>query len=191
MLFESLDNIITQVSFNFTWFSSTVKSHSSCIVQNLVNIFLKTFLGENFLNRVLEISPSNMLSFFRSSKLLSNEFKFMRWENNLGHIQTDSELCFSYIATSQFVKISEELSNSDSMLGTESSDSSQAIFNIIRFELDNVITNWSWNIFWVVLETLIVVSTYSKYILSTVNIIAEVYIVDLIKISHIHISLEQ
>lgn len=56
--------------------------------------------------------------------------------------------------------------------------------------LNNIYFDLSRHVLWVVLEWLIVVSSYSKHILWAINIIAEVNIVHFINITHIHVVLK-
>ena len=132
-----------------------------------------------------------MCTFFRSLEMFSKSSEFISTKYNSSHIQSNSELCFCNIPTSKFVKISKELTNSDSLFRAMLSKLSKNIFNIIRDILLNIRSCNSWFLFGIIVKGVVISSSYSKQLFRRVHIIAEIIIVDLINITFIHVNLKK
>lgn len=115
--------------------------------------------------------------------------KFSLGQQNLSHVQTNSELRVSDVARSQLVEVSKEFANPYSLLLACLSDSCKHIFNIIWFMLNNIQLNWPRLSPGEKLVGIVVVATNSEHIFRGVNFIAEINIIDFIHITLVHISL--
>lgn len=131
-----------------------------------------------------------MSTFFWSFKVLNKLIKFIWRQYNLCHIQTNSELSVCYISRSQFIEISEEFTNSDSLLLAELSYSCKNIINIFRFMLHNVNFNFSRLRSRVIIERLVIISSHPKHIFRSINLVAEIHVVDFIDVTLVHVSLQ-
>lgn len=81
-------------------------------------------LGEYLVNRVTEVSPSDVAAFFGSSEVVAKSLELLARKNDLGHVQADAELSLSNVARSKLVKVTEELSNTCSLLLAEQTNAS-------------------------------------------------------------------
>ena len=93
--------------------------------------------------------------------------------------------------TSEFIEISEEFTDSDSLLFACLSELGQNIFNIIWNILLDINTSDSWLSLWIVVEGMIEVSANLEEIIRVINIIAEIVVVDFINITLIHVCFQQ
>lgn len=132
-----------------------------------------------------------MLSGLWSLELLAEEIELVTRQNDLAHVETDSELGHRDEATSELIEVSEELRDSDSLLLANLSKLGDDILNILWLILLDINTRNSWPSLWIVVEGVIVVSANAEELLGRVDIVAEVKIVHLINISLIHVHLEQ
>ena len=140
---------------------------------------------------VREFSPLHVSTFLWSVEVLAKLLEFSGGKNNFSHIKTDSELSLSDKPASELVEVSEELGNSDSLLETAGSNSSNDVLNVLWLVLQNVSFNWLWLSFWVVVVTVVEVSSHSEHLLWGVNVVAEVDIVNLVNITLVHVSLQK
>jgi hypothetical protein len=113
---EGLDTLLDNLTVLGSGLSSSVNCMSANIVQVDVVVLLKSFLGEYFIDAIDKVPPADMLTLLGRLKLSSKQFKFLRRNLNLGHIQPDAELALGYETGPEFVKVTEELSNADALL---------------------------------------------------------------------------
>jgi hypothetical protein len=79
-------------------------------------VLLETLLGEDLIDPVDKVLPADMLTFLGCLEFFRKQFKFLRRNLNLGHVEPDSELALGDEAGPQLVKVSEELPNTDALL---------------------------------------------------------------------------
>jgi len=123
--------------------------------------------------------------------VLSKVSKFISRKNNFTHVKPNSKLCFSNSTTSQFIKISEKFTNSDSLLLTLLSQFGKNVLNIIRNIFFDIDTCDSWSVFWIVVETVVISSSNAEKLIWTVDIIAKVEVIYLINVTFVHICLQK
>lgn len=164
---------------------------SSGIIKFDVYRLLEIFFSEYFIDSVAELSPANMSSCLWCLEFFGEKFEFRSREHDFAHVQSNSELGFSDISTSQFVEISEEFGDSNSLFFAGLSQLGDDIIDIIRHILLDISSCNSWSSLWVVIERVVVASSNSEQLLRRVDIIAEVEIVDFINVSSIHVSFQQ
>jgi len=123
--------------------------------------------------------------------VLSKVSKFISRKNNFTHVKPNSKLCFSNSPTSQFIKISEKFTNSDSLFHTLLSQLGKNVLNIIWNIFFDIDTCDSWSVLWIVVETVVISSSDTEKLIWTVDIIAEVEIVYLVNVTLIHVSLQK
>ena len=80
---------------------------------------------------VREFSPLNVSAFFRGVEVVAELLELLGRKYDLGHVKTNSELCLSNKSTSKLVEVSEEFSNSNSLLEASRSNSSNNIFDVL------------------------------------------------------------
>jgi hypothetical protein len=54
-------------------------------------------LGEYLVNRVAEVSPSDVAAFFWSSKVIAKSLEFLARQHDLCHVQANAELSLSNV----------------------------------------------------------------------------------------------
>ena len=131
-----------------------------------------------------------MAAFLRSAEVLNNLLEFSARQHNLGHVKSDAELCVSDEAGSQLVKIAEELGNTGAVLLAEETDASEHIIHIIGLQLNDLSLNLARLSAGVVIEGLAMGATNTKDTLVSINFIAEVNIVDFVRIPLVHVTSE-
>lgn len=72
-----------------------------------------------------------MSALFRGVEVLTELLELLGGKHDLGHVKTNSELSLSDETTSELIEVSEEFSNSDSLLETSRSNSSNNIFDVL------------------------------------------------------------
>ena len=177
---------ISPLFFGSCW--SAVDYIRACNAYRCVQIFLKSLLCKNFINIITELSPLDVSSFFWCFISLTELFKFLLWDAEFAHIEADSELRSGYEAGPEFVEISEELTDSDSLFQTSSSDTSKNIINIIWSVANYLCFARACLSLWEVIETVIEIAANSEKLLLIVNIFCEVNIVHFINITQVHVS---
>ncbi len=179
------------LSLLWSSFSSLVCDLSSCNTNISIVILFKSLLGEDLINVVAELSPFDVFTSLWCSVNFAKLLEFLMGDWNFGHAQSHSELVRSDEARSQSIEISEELSNSDSLLLASLAYSSKHILNINWGVAHNLcLTNSSLSL-WEVVKTVVEFLTNFEELLRAVNILTEINIVNLIDVSHIHVSLEK
>ena len=100
-----------------------------------------------------------MSSFLWCLEELSKLNEFTSTEDNFTHIEPNSELSFSNIATSKFIEVPEKFSNSDSLFLALLSELSKDIFDVVWDVLLDIDTSNPWSVLWIVVEGVIVSSS--------------------------------
>jgi len=121
-------------------------------------------------------------------EVIGKSSEFFSRKYNLAHVQSNSKLSLSDVATSKFIKVSEELANSDSLFLADLSKLGNYIFDIIWDIFFNIDTCNSWSSLWIVFEGVVETSSNSKELLWGIDIITEIEIVDLINVTLVHIG---
>jgi len=99
-------------------------------------------------------------------------------------------LSVSDVAGAKLVEVTEELRNTGALLFAEETDTGKHIFNIIRLEFDNLSLNLARLGPGVVVEGLAMGATNSENTLMGIYFVAEVYIVNLISVTLVHVTSE-
>jgi len=110
---------------------------------------------------------------------------------NLAQVEANSELGVGNVARAQLVEVSEELTDSDSVLAASLSDAGAHILNILWGVANHLSLGNSWAGLWVVIEGVVVLLANTIELSSTINIFAEVNVVNFVNIAHVHVSAEQ
>ena len=137
---------------------------------------------------IAEFSPFNVSTLFWCLVSITKLSELLLGNGDLGHIQSNSKLRGCDEARSEPIKVSEELSNSNSLLLASRPNAGQDILNVIRTVANNFSFACTSLCLWEVFETMIEVSSNSEKLLFTIHILGEVNVVNLIDIAHIHIS---
>lgn len=106
-----------------------------------------------------ELSPFDVSSGLWGLERFAKELELSSTQHDLAHVECDSELSLSDESSSELVKISEELADSDSLLFAELSHLGDDVHNIIRLVPFDVNTSDSWSSLWVVVEGVVVSSS--------------------------------
>jgi hypothetical protein len=152
LLFESVDHLLGHVSLHLCGVGSAVDCLDSGVIEHHVNSFFKAFLGEDFIDEVAEVPPLDMLALLRSLEMVDELLELVARENNLSHVEANPELGLGDEARPEFVKIPEELANSDSLLFARLSDSGNHIVNVVGLVLHNVHLHFPGLSSWEILE---------------------------------------
>lgn len=144
---------------------------------------------EYFVDAIAETSPLHTA--FLACEMFAKKFELTATKNNLGHVESDSELSLGDKSSSQFVKVSEELRHSDPLLFCELPQLGEHIFDIVWSVSLDVFASDPWPRLWVVIKRMIVASSDSKQLFTAVYIVTEVKVVDFISISFIAVSFQQ
>lgn len=131
-----------------------------------------------------------MAAFLRGAEVLNNLLEFSARQHNLSHVKADAELCVSDEAGSQLVKIAEELGNTGAVLLAEEADAGEHIIHIIGLQLNDLSLNLARLSAGVVIEGLAMGATNTKDTLVSINFIAEINIVDFVRITLVHVTSE-
>ena len=117
-LLESVFQGFNVSEIDSVWVRSSVIGNGSCIINNGVDaLLLKALLGEDEVNVIREVSPSNLLCISTLVVRLQS-IELVAAQHDLGHVQTDSKLGSCDVSLSQLVKISEEFRDSNSLFLT-------------------------------------------------------------------------
>ena len=131
-----------------------------------------------------------MLSFLGCFEHALEHIVFTLGNGALGHGESNSELLGSNVARSQPVEIPEELRDTDALLLAKHTDSSDDIVLIIgTVTHDFGLTNARLSLGEVV-SAVVEALTDSKQLISTIDVLAEIYVVDFINIALVHVSAE-
>ena len=117
--------------------------------------------------------------------------EFLCRDSDFSHIEANSELWCSDETRSESVKVSEELSNSNSLLTACLSDASKHILNICWGVTDDFSFADASLCLWEIVKAMIKVSSNAKQHLLVVDILCKVYVVDLVNISFVHVTSQQ
>jgi len=189
-LSEALNDVLNDVSLVLLGLLSAVDGLGANSIERLVNLLLEALLGEDLIDSVAEVPPSDMLALLGSLECLTEKLELRGRNRALGHVKADSELARGDVARSELVEVSEELSNSDSLLGAKGTDAGENVIHIIRVVSDNLSTAGTSLSLGEVREGVVEVSANTIKLVRAVNILAEVDIVDLIDVAFVHVATE-
>lgn len=175
---------------SFGWFRSTVVRLGSGIVEGDVHRLLEALLGEDEVHIVTEVPPSHLLVLV-ALEVIAELPELIAAENDLAHVQADSELSLSDESAPEFIKISEEFTDSNSLLFAGLSELGQDIFDVVWHVLDDIDSGDSGLGLGVVVERVVVSSSNSEQLLRGVNVVAEVEVIHFIGITFVHVGLEE
>ena len=144
--------------------SSSVVGGNSGVIKRCVDLFFKTFLGKNFVNKITEFSPANVLTFLGGFELGGKNLEFWLTDHNFSHAQTNSKLGISNVAGSQLVEVSEKFGNTNASLFGNSSDSGKDILKVFGGVSHDLSLTNSWLSFGEIVKTVIEVATNTKQV---------------------------
>ena len=191
-LFESALEVINHLDIGFGGWNLSVDRGSSSITENDGVVFLKTLFSEDLINAVHELSPSDVVATSHVGvESIRQELELGSGKDKLAHVEANSKLSLSDVALSELIEVSEELTNSNSLLHAVSSDSSQHIVNVIRLGSADIIASGSWLSFRVVVERVVEVSADVEEGVGGVDVLAEVEVVHFVSVTLVHVSLKK
>lgn len=152
-------NISHVFMVSLIWLTLAIDRLSSRIIKRDIYRLLQILFSEYFIDAVTELSPANVGTCLWCLESFAEKSEFSSWKHDFTHVQSNSELGFSDISTSQFIEISKELSNSNSLFFASLSQLSNDIINIIRLVLLDINSSDSWLGLWIVIERVVVASS--------------------------------
>ncbi len=137
---------------------------------------------------VNEIFPANVFTLFGCFEILGQESEFSSGNYDLGHVEPDAELRVRDEASSEFVKISEEFTHADSLLGTHRPNAGYRVIEVVGIISNYLgIANEGLS-FGEIGKTVVEISSNAIKLLATVDIVAEINVVHLINVTLIHVT---
>ena len=131
-----------------------------------------------------------MGALFGGLKVSGKVIKLLCGDGTLSHCKPDAELGGSDVARAQSIEIAEELRNANPLLLAQYADASNYIINVIRSVAHNLSLAFERLSLWKVFLAVIKALANSKQLLGTVDVLAEVNVVDLINIAFVHVTSE-
>ena len=186
-----VNNLLAQRSLVIVSLWSSIDSFSADLAHRLVSIPLQTLLSEDFVHSVREFSPLNVSALLRSLESCGQHFKLALRDGHLGHGETDSELGSSDVTRAQSVKVSEELRNADSLLFALLADAGNDIVNIVWSVPDDLSIACARLRLREVVKAVVEALTNTKELLTTIDVFAEVDIVDFVDVTFVHVPAEK
>ena len=132
-----------------------------------------------------------MFTFLGGFEVRGNEVEFWVADHNLGHGETDAELSASNEASSKFIEVAEELSNSNSLLAADLTDAGKHIINVFGGVAHNLSGGDAGLGFGEIVEGVVEVTADTKQFVGAVNFIAKIDVVYLINVSLVHVTAEE
>ena len=163
----------------------------SCNSHLDVKVLLESLLSENFISIIAELSPLDMVASLWCLVCLSQCLELLVRDWDLGHAQSHSELVRCDEARSELVKVAEELADTDSLLESHLADSGKNVVHISWIVAHNLSLGNSSLSLGEVVKAVVEVLAHLEELLGAVNILAEINIVDLVNVSHVHVSLQE
>ena len=74
---ETLANVAHDSFFFSGCLTAAVVGAGAGVIKTSVNVLFELFLGENFLDMVTEVLPSDVFTFFRCFEMLGQQFEFI------------------------------------------------------------------------------------------------------------------
>jgi len=188
---EAENNVVNAGNFLISGIMTTVDGFGFGIIEDGIDILLKVFLSKDLIDSITELTPVDVLSFLRGLEGCGDELELGVADNDLGHGKTNAELSAGDESGSKFIKVTEEFTNSDSLLRTKLTNASKNILNVIRGVADNFSLGNSGLGLGEVVERVVEVATNTEEFLAAINIIAEINVVNFINISLVHVATEE
>ena len=187
---EVLNNLLAKISLALIGLTSTIDGLGAYFTDSNIKVLLKTLLGEDFIDFIRELSPHNVLTFLWCLEYSLEHIKLTLRNGALGHGKSNSELLGSNVTGSQSVEITEELRDADTLLLGKKTDTGNNILLIIRCVTNDLgLTSASLSLGEVV-GAMVEALADTEKLLSSVDILTEVDIVDLINIALVHVAAE-
>ena len=123
--------------------------------------------------------------------MLTQHLELALRDGALSHGETDSELCSGDVARTKTVEVAEELSDADSLLLASLTNSCNHIFAVVRQVPNNFSLADACLSLRVVVEAVVEALVNAEELITTINILAEVNVVDLIDIALVHVASKQ
>lgn len=94
---------------------------------------------------IAECFPAHVLTFFGGLKVSGQQFEFLMGDLNLAQVETNAELRVGDISASKFVKVTEEFTNTNTLLRADLSDAGTNVLNILWCVANNFSFGNSWS----------------------------------------------
>lgn len=190
-LTEGIDDLLADIGLLTGGTATSISRHGASHADGGVKVLFKTLGSEDLVDVVREFSPLDVLALLRGLVELAEHQELRLRDGHLGHGEADAELSSCDVARSETIEITEELSDSDALLGALSTDASEDILNIIGavandFSLADTCLSLG-NVVSAVVNSL----ADSKKLLSAIDILTEVAIVTFVNIALVHVSAEE
>ena len=130
-----------------------------------------------------------MAAFFGGTEMVAELLELSAREHDLGHVEANAELCLGDVAASELVEVAEELSHASALLLAEHADAGEHVVHVVGSQLNEVRFDLAWLSAGVVVKRLVVGTANTEHALVSVNVIAEVDIVNLFGVSFVHVAL--
>jgi hypothetical protein len=131
-----------------------------------------------------------VLSLLWCFEMCSQKFEFILTNLDLAKVKTNSELSISDVTSAEFVEVTEKLSDTDALFGTNLANTCTNIINILWSISDNLSLADSWSCLWVIVEAVVIFLADSEQCSRSINLLTEVNIVNFINITFIHVTSE-
>lgn len=171
-------------------FSSAVDSMGPGISEGSIEVLLEVLLGENLVNSVAEFAPFYVIAGLGGLEVLAEHVEFSLRNGQLTHVESDSELSSRDETGSQFVEVTEELTETNALLAGDRANACKNVMEVIRAVGNNGVTDNTRGGLGVVVVAVVEVTSGTVELISAVDLFAEINIVDLINVSFVHVSTE-
>jgi len=168
----------------------TVDSMGSGVSERSIEVLLEVLLGENLVHGVAEFAPLDVVAGLGGPEVLAEHVEFSLRDGQLTHVESNSELSSCDEAGSQFVEVTEELTETNALLAGDGTDASKNVTKIIRLVGNNGVTDNTRGGLGVVVVAVVEVTASTVELVSAIDLFAEINIVDLVNVSFVHVSSE-
>lgn len=168
---------------------ATVEGGGPHVVERGVDGLLEALLGEDLIDGVAKVPPTDMAALFGSPEVVAELLELGAREHDLGHVEADAELGLGDVTAAQLVEVPEELAHSGPLFLAEHTDAGKHVLNVVGPQLNDVGLHLARLGAGVVVEGLVVSATDTEHALVGVDIVAEVDVVDLIGVALVHVVL--
>jgi hypothetical protein len=148
-------------------------------------------LGEDFVDCIAEFNPLDMLTGLRSFEVTAKHKEFGVWNRQFAHVEANAELGSGDVAWSQLVEVAEELTETNTLLAGDSADTCEHVIKIVRFVVNNGVSGDAGSGLGEVVVTVVEITACTVKLVGTIDLLAEVDIVDLIDVTLVHVTAEK
>lgn len=187
---ETAENSVDVVLVDASSWRPTVDSMGPGVSERSIEILLEVLLGENLVHSVAEFAPLDVVAGLGGLEVLAEHVEFSLRDGQLTHVESNSELSSRDETGSQFVEVTEELTETNALLAGDRTDACKNVMEIIRAVGNNGVTDNTRGGLGVVVVAVVEVTSSTVELVSAVDLFAEINIVDLINVSFVHVSSE-